>query len=66
MLYEAARIYATRNGRAEALGILNRVLELDPDNRRARVLKQQLNADSSLSNDFDVDALLKTVGAQGS
>lgn len=66
MLYEAARIYATRNGRAEALGILNRVLELDPDNRRARVLKQQLNADSSLSNDFDVDALLKTAGAQGS
>ena len=66
MLYEIAKIYAMRNGRGEAMGIVNRALDLDPDNRRARVLKQQLNIDGSLSNDFDVDALLQTAGAQGS
>lgn len=66
MLYEVAKIYAVRNGRGEAMGIVNRALDLDPDNRRARVLKQQLNVDGSLSNDFDVDALLQTAGAQGS
>lgn len=43
MLYEAARIFAERNGVPEALRMLNSALELDPENRRAGVLKQKLS-----------------------
>lgn len=43
MLYEAARILSGRNGIADAVRFLNRALELDPENRRARVLRQKLS-----------------------
>ena len=48
-LYEAAQIYAERNGISEAIVLLNRALELDPENYRANVLKQKLKDDGSIN-----------------
>ena len=60
MLYEAARIYAERNGMPEAIMLLNRALKLDPENHRANVLKQKLIADGSVNRNSGLDAFLQT------
>jgi len=60
MLYEAARIYAERNGIAEAIALLNRALKLDPENHRAHTLKQKLIADGSVNRNSGLDAFLQT------
>ena len=60
MFYEAARIYAERNGMPEAITLLNRALKLDPENHRANVLKQKLIADGSVNRNSGLDAFLQT------
>ena len=42
LYYEAARLFAGRNGIPEALNLLKEALRLDPDNHRAAVLRQRL------------------------
>lgn len=60
MLYEAARIYAERNGIPEAITLLNRSLKLDPENHRANALKQKLIADGSVNRNAGLDVFLQT------
>ena len=60
MLYEAARIYAERNGIPEAISLLNRALKLDSENHRANTLKQKLIADGSVNRTSGLDAFLQT------
>ena len=60
MLYEAARIYAERNGMPEAITLLNRALKLDPENHRANVLKQKLIADGSVNRNSGLESFLQT------
>ena len=60
MLYEAAQIYAKRNGIPEAISLLNQSLKLDPENHRANVLKQKLIADGSVNRNSGLDAFLQT------
>ena len=60
MLYEAARIYAERNGMPEAIALLNRALKLDPENHRANVLKQKLIADGSVNRNSGLESFLQT------
>ena len=60
MLYEAARIYAERNGLPEAITLLNQALKLDPENHRANVLKQKLIADGSVNRNSGLDTFLQT------
>ena len=57
MLYEAARIYAERNGIPEAIALLNRSLKLDPENHRANTLKQKLIADGSVNRNVGLEFL---------
>lgn len=60
MLYEAAQIYAERNGIPEAIILLNRSLKLDPENHRANALKQKLIADGSVNRNAGLDVFLQT------
>ena len=60
MLYEAARIYAERNGIAEAIVLLNQALKLDSENHRANVLKRKLIADGSVNQNTGLDTFLQT------
>lgn len=60
MLYEAAQIYAKRNGIPEAISLLNQSLKLDPENHRANVLKQKLIADGSVNRNAGLDTFLPT------
>ena len=60
MLYESARIYAERNGIAEAITLLNQSLRLDSKNYRANVLKQKLIADGSVNRNAGLDTFLRT------
>ena len=60
MFYEAARIYAERNGMPEAITLLNRALKLDPENHRANALKQKLIADGSVNRNAGLDIFLQT------
>lgn len=60
MLYEAARIYAERNGISEAITLLNQSLKLDSENHRANVLKQKLIADGSVNRNAGLDTFLQT------
>ena len=60
MLYEAARIYAERNGIPEAISLLNRALKLDSENHRANTLKQKLIADGSVNRTSGLDVFLQT------
>ena len=60
MFYEAARIYAERNGIAEAITLLNQSLRLDSENHRANVLKQKLIADGSVNRNVGLDTFLRT------
>ena len=60
MLYESARIYAERNGIAEAITLLNQSLRLDSKNYRASVLKQKLIADGSVNRNAGLDTFLRT------
>lgn len=55
ILYEAAQIYAKRNGIPEAVALLNQALTLDSENHRAHVLKQKLIADGSVNHQSMVD-----------
>ena len=59
MLYEAARIYAERNGIAEAIVLLNQALKLDSENHRANVLKRKLIADGSVNQNTGLDTFLQ-------
>ena len=59
MLYEAARIYAERNGIAEAIVLLNQALKLDSENHRANVLKRKLIADGSVNRNSGLDTILQ-------
>lgn len=45
ILYEAAKIYAKRNGIPEAVALLNQALHIDSGNHRAHALKQKLITD---------------------
>ena len=60
MLYEAARIYAERNGIPEAITLLNQSLKLDSENHRANVLKQKLIADGSVNQNSGLKTMLQT------
>ena len=60
MLYEAARIYAERNGMPEAITLLNQSLKLDSENHRANALKQKLIADGSVNRNAGLDSFLQT------
>ena len=42
LYYEAARLFAGRNGIPEAFKLLKEALRLDPNNHRAAVLQQKL------------------------
>lgn len=55
ILYEAAQIYAKRNGIPEALSLLNQALQLDRENHRAQVLKKKLIADGSVNHSPSLD-----------
>ena len=59
MLYESARIYAERNGIAEAIALLNQSLKLDSENHRANVLRQKLIADGSVNRNAGLDTFLR-------
>ena len=60
MLYEAARIYAERNGIPEAITLLNQALKLDSENHRANTLKQKLIVDGSVNRNAGLDVFLQT------
>ena len=60
MLYEAARIYAERNGIPEAIALLNQALKLDSENHRANTLKQRLVDDGSVNRNTGLDTFLPT------
>ena len=59
ILYESARIYAERNGIAEAIALLNQSLKLDSENHRANVLRQKLIADGSVNRNAGLDTFLR-------
>ncbi|MFC1239819.1 tetratricopeptide repeat protein [Treponema vincentii] len=59
MLFESARIYAERNGIAEAIALLNQSLKLDSENHRANVLRQKLIADGSVNRNAGLDTFLR-------
>ena len=54
------RIYAERNGIAEAIVLLNQALKLDSENHRANVLKRKLIADGSVNQNTGLDTFLQT------
>ena len=60
MLYEAARIYAERNGIPEAIALLNQSLKLDAENHRANTLKQKLIVDGSVNQNAGLETFLRT------
>ena len=60
MLYEAARIYAERNGIPEAIALLNQSLKLDSENHRANTLKQKLIVDGSVNRNAGLETFLQT------